>query len=145
MNAVLLHTITQIDANYVLQTHSTNPLLRAGTISSGIREFLSALPHYDSLFSVTRRQVRLWDASAKPINHDPNVLLRTQDLPPVYEENSCVYLFPRSMLEERGNRIGERPLLFPIDPTEAIDIDEEVDFQFAELAFSHRERMELGT
>ena len=90
------------------------------------------MPTNDSLFSVTRLQTRLYDALGKPINHDPSVLLRTQDLPPVYEENSNLYLFTADTLRERGNRIGERPLLFEIDALEATDIDDETQFTLAQ-------------
>jgi CMP-N-acetylneuraminic acid synthetase len=80
------------------------------------------------MFSVTRLQTRLWDQLTRPINHNPAILLQTQDLPPVYEENSCLYLFTRQNLLARRNRIGERPLMFEIDAAEAWDIDEELDF-----------------
>ena len=73
------------------------------------------------------------------VNHDPAVLLRTQDLPPIYEENSNIYLFDRATLERRGNRIGERPLLFPIDRAEAWDIDEEIDWTVVEALYAQRE------
>jgi CMP-N-acetylneuraminic acid synthetase len=66
------------------------------------------------------------------------VLQRTQDLPPVYEENSCLYIFSRKTLEARHNRIGERPLMFEINRNEAWDIDEELDFQIAEFLFNKR-------
>ena len=135
MNQVLLHTINQIEADLYLQTHSTNPLLSAQTISDGIDAFLKNQPAYDSLFSVTRVQSRLWDSLGRAINHNPAILLRTQDLPPVLEENSCLYLFSRSTLEARQNRIGDRPMLFEIDKREAIDIDEEIDFRIAELMY----------
>ena len=39
-------------------------------------------PMYDSLFSVTAVRTRYWDALGRPINHNPAILLRTQDLPP---------------------------------------------------------------
>ena len=81
--------------------------------------------------SVTRLQTRLYDADARPLNHDPKVLLRTQDLPPVFEENSGMYVFTREQIAE-GRRFGDRPLLFEIDPVEAVDIDEEADFALAE-------------
>jgi CMP-N-acetylneuraminic acid synthetase len=67
------------------------------------------------------------------VNHNPNILLRTQDLPPLYEENSCLYLFTKEILQDRHNRIGRRPYLFEIDRREAVDIDEEIDFRIAEL------------
>ena len=74
------------------------------------------------------------------MNHDPSVLLRTQDLPPVLEENSCIYLFSRASLELHGNHIGERPLLYPIPPEEAWDIDEEADFLMTEFLHQQRAR-----
>jgi CMP-N-acetylneuraminic acid synthetase len=133
MNEVLLYDTSQVESDYYLQTHSTNPLLRSQTISNAIKTFLSQTPEYDSLFTVTRLQVRLWDQFGHAINHDPDVLLQTQDLPPVYEENSCLYIFSRQTLVSRKNRLGERPLMFEIDRAEAWDIDEELDFTITEF------------
>ncbi len=140
MNDILLYDVTQMNADYYLQTHSTNPLLRTETITAAIEAFLNSTEH-DSLFSVTRVQSRLWDADGRAINHDPSSLLRTQDLPPVYEENSCLYIFTREILEKRHNRIGERPLMFEIDRIESWDIDEEQDFRIAELLYAEGERL----
>lgn len=137
---VLLHDVSQVDADYYLQTHSTNPLLRVETISRAIQHFLDNSFRCDSLFTTTRLQVRLWDEQAKPINHDPAILLRTQDLPPVYEENSCLYIFSRDTLEKRRQRIGQRPCLFEIDRVEAWDIDEELDFEIAEYLYLRRHK-----
>ena len=75
---------------------------------------------------------------ARPINHNQNVLIRTQDLPPIYEENSCIYIFAREYLIENRNRIGIRPYLFEIDQYESIDIDESEDFEFAENIFQFK-------
>lgn len=136
MNEVLLHDTALLPADLYLQTHSTNPLLRPESISRAIQMLVEQFPAYDSLFSVTRKQIRLWDQLGRPINHNPAILLRTQDLPPVYEENSCMYLFSRQTLLQRRNRLGERPLLFEIPAAEAWDIDEELDFQIADLILS---------
>ena len=54
------------------------------------------------------------------------------------EENSCLYVFDGSTLRKRGNRIGERPLLYPIDSEEAWDIDEEVDWSVAAALYARR-------
>ena len=88
MNEILTYDTAQIEADFYLQTHSTNPLLKAKTLSSGIQNFVAQLPVYDSMFSVTRLQTRLWDGLTRAINHNPAILLQTQDLPPVFEENS---------------------------------------------------------
>jgi CMP-N-acetylneuraminic acid synthetase len=136
MNEVLLHDTAQFDADFYLQTHSTNPLLKSETISQAIEVLLENYPDYDSLFSVTRMQTRLWDGLGRAINHNPAILLRTQDLPPVYEENSCLYIFTRETLANEHNRIGRRPYLFEIKADEAWDIDEEIDFKIVDLLMS---------
>jgi CMP-N-acetylneuraminic acid synthetase len=136
MNDVLVYDAQQAPADYYLQTHTTNPLLRPETLTQAIDTFLKSIPAHDSLFSVTRLQTRLWNAQGKPLNHNPTELLRTQDLPPVYEENSCIYIFSRERLLSSGNRLGERPMLFEIDATEAWDIDEELDFEIVDFLLS---------
>ena len=131
MTAVLQHDASVIDSDWYLQTHSTSPLLRPETIDAALAELEQSLDCHDSLFSVTRLQTRLYDAASQPVNHDPAVLLRTQDLPPLYEENSGMYVFTREQIAQ-GRRFGDRPLLFEIDPLEATDIDVESDFVLAE-------------
>ena len=139
MNDILLHDTAQVKADLYLQTHSTNPLLKSETISNAIQAFKQIWPDKDSLFGVTRWQTRLYDADGKAINHNPRELLRTQDLPPVYEENSTLYLFTRDNLLKYHHRIGERPLLYEVPALEAVDIDEEADFAIAE-ALLQREK-----
>lgn len=133
MNDILLYDTAQLKADFYLQTHSTNPLLKAETISRGIKTFFAEYPKYDSLFSVTRLQTRLYFQDGRAINHNPLELIQTQDLPPVYEENSCLYLFTRENLERKRHRIGDNPLMFEIGPDEAWDIDEELDFEIADF------------
>jgi CMP-N-acetylneuraminic acid synthetase len=135
MNDVLLNDVQRIDADYYLQTHSTNPFLRTESITRAIDELVANQALHDSLFSVTRLQARLWQADATPINHDPALLIRTQDLAPILLENSCLYLFSRDSLERHGSRIGDRPLLFELPRDEAWDIDDETDFQIAEALY----------
>lgn len=140
MNEILMYDTGLVQADLYLQTHTTNPLLRPQTVSKAIQTLRSLYPAYDSLFSVTRLQTRLWDSLGRAINHNPAILLRTQDLPPVYEENSCLYIFTRQTLETRRNRLGERPYLFEIDAAEARDIDEELDFLIADFLYRERKQ-----
>jgi CMP-N-acetylneuraminic acid synthetase len=135
MNDILLYDTAQIGSDYYLQTHSTNPLLKAETVSRSINAFLSEYPKYDSLFSVTRWQTRLYFQDGTAINHNPRELIQTQDLPPVYEENSCLYMFTRENLHKWHHRIGEKPLMFEIAGEEAWDIDEELDFAICDFLF----------
>jgi len=138
MNEILLYDTSLVEADFYLQTHSTNPLLRPETVSKAIQTFLADYPAHDSLFSVTRLQTRLYDQHGQALNHDPKILLQTQDLPPVYEENSCLYIFTRANLSRRFNRLGDRPLMFEINADEAWDIDEELDFAIAGFLISKK-------
>jgi len=138
MNDILLHDTAQVDAEFYLQTHSTNPLLKPETVSRAIQSLFTNYSKYDSLFSVTRLQTRLYFQDGRAINHDPAVLIQTQNLPPVYEENSCLYLFTRENLIKRHHRIGEKPFMFEIDKAEAWDIDEELDFEITDFLMKKR-------
>ncbi len=138
MNEILLHDTAQVQADFYLQTHSTNPLLKPATISRAIQLLLTNYPKHDSLFSVTRLQTRLYDKDGRALNHNPRELIQTQDLPPVYEENSCLYLFTRENLLKNHHRIGDKPLMFEIDADEAWDIDEELDFAICDFLMRRR-------
>ena len=142
MNDILIHDTAQAQADFYLQTHSTNPLLKPETVSRAIQSLLTNYPHYDSLFSVTRLQTRLYFQDGRAINHDPRVLIQTQDLPPVYEENSCLYIFTRENLLKHHHRIGETPMMFEIDADEAWDIDEELDFSITDFLLRRKRHSE---
>jgi CMP-N-acetylneuraminic acid synthetase len=141
-NYVLIHDTDQVPADFYLQTHSTNPLLKPETVSRAIKLFLADYPNRDSLFSVTRLQTRLYDKDGNAINHNPNELLQTQDLPPVYEENSCLYIFTRENLIAKKHRISDHPLMFEIDAAEAWDIDELLDFEIADFLLKRQSKTE---
>ena len=140
MNDVLIYDTGQVQADFYLQTHSTNPLLKPETVSRAIESFMVGYPTHDSLFSVTRLQTRLYDQHGRAINHDPAVLIQTQNLPPVFEENSCLYIFTRENLIKWHHRIGKRPMMFEIDSDEAWDIDEELDFEICDYLLSRLKR-----
>ena len=83
MNEILLYDTTHVAGDFYIQTHVTNPFLRAESVEAAIESFLLQYPiHCDSLFSVRQLQTRLYDQLGRAINHNPAKLLRTQDLPP---------------------------------------------------------------
>ena len=136
MNKIIGYDIEKVDADLYVQTHSTNPMLKMETLDNAIQTYLERKDKYDSIFSVTRVQTRLYGSDGSPLNHDPVKLLRTQDLPPIYEENSNFYIFTKKSFENAGGkRIGTNALMFEIDQIEAKDIDELNDFIVAESLF----------
>lgn len=138
MNKVIECDIQNVDADIYLQTHSTNPLLKTESVDKAIEKMISVLKEksLDSVFSVTRLQTRLYKVSGEPFNHNLEELLRTQDLEPLYEENSNFYIFTKESFFNSGEkRIGLKPFMFEIDKIEAVDIDEPQDFIIAEAIY----------
>lgn len=142
MNDIIAYDLSKLDGEYFLQTHSTNPLLKSETIDKAIEKYFAGLDNFDSVFGVTKVQTRFYDKNAKAINHNPNELLRTQDLEPMYEENSNFYIFSKkSFKEANSKRIGLKPQIFEVNKLEAIDIDEPEDFIMAEFLYKNRDKL----
>ena len=133
-NDLLLNVINDLnlDADFFIQTHVTNPLLKYSTISDAINTFLNNKDKYESLFSVKTHHTRFYNKDGKDMNHNRYKLIPTQDLDPIYEENSCIYIFRKDLLEKYKARIGSNALLFPMNDIESQDIDWEDDFIITE-------------
>ncbi len=135
VNKLIEYDLVHSDGDIFIQTHATNPLLKAETIARALKAFVEKEEENaaDSLFSINRFQSRFYTEAGKPINHNPDELLRTQDLSPVFEENSCLYIFTRTSFEKCGRRIGLNAACFETPRIESIDIDDEFTFKLAEL------------
>jgi CMP-N-acetylneuraminic acid synthetase len=144
MNKILEDDIHAVPADLYLMTHTTNPLLSTVTIASALEQFRNSSQN-DSLFSVNELQTRFYRKDGSPVNHDPDNLLRTQDLEPWYEENSNLYLFTRESFSKTNARIGEKPLLFPTPLLESIDIDTTDTWCLAEMVALSRTMINSST
>ena len=133
MNKIIEYDLNNSDSDIYIQTHSTSPLLSIKSLDSAIEKMINKSTDFDSIFSVTKIKTRFYDKEGIPFNHDPRKLIRTQDLEPIFEENSGFYIFTKTSFKNAANkRIGLKPLMFEIDKIEAIDIDDRSDFLIAE-------------
>jgi CMP-N-acetylneuraminic acid synthetase len=134
MNRIIEDDIGEVEAGTYLMTHTTNPLLSTETILRALSVFEKnrEANAYDSLFSVTKHQTRFYRKNGEAVNHDPDNLVRTQDLEPWFEENSNLYIFTRESFALTGARIGKRPFLFQTPRAEAVDIDDTETWAVAE-------------
>tara|TARA_B110000908_G_scaffold166376_1_gene217370 strand:- start:731 stop:1396 length:666 start_codon:yes stop_codon:yes gene_type:complete len=135
MNSIINDDIQNIDADIYLMTHTTNPLLSKKAVEAAISQFQTALKsgRADSLFTVTKVQERFYDADVNALNHDPDNLIRTQDLKPWYQENSNLYLFTKKSFGRTNARIGKKPMMLETAPFESTDIDTPDDWDLAEV------------
>jgi CMP-N-acetylneuraminic acid synthetase len=136
MNTIIDDDVTNTDADLYVMSHTTNPLLSAQTIKLALSSLDEKIASgsADSLFTVNKIQTRFYRADGSPVNHDPENLIRTQDLEPWFEENSNLYIFSRESFVRTKMRIGERPIMFESPTFESIDIDTPDDWAFAQIA-----------
>lgn len=143
INRVLADDVANVAADAYLMTHTTNPLLSANTIRGALETFKHARDdgRADSLFTVNKVQARFYRADCSAVNHDPNNLVRTQDLEPWFEENSNLYLFTRESFASTNARIGEKPIMYESPRFESVDIDDQEDWDFAAVAARYLQEM----
>jgi len=147
MNLVLEDDIKAVESDTYLMTHTTNPLLGGPTIREALGAYEAALSSAkaDSLFTVNRFQTRFYRADGSPVNHDPDNLIRTQDLEPWFEENSNLYLFNRESFAATGARIGKTPMQHEMSRIESVDIDGPEEWAIAEaLALYNARNLEAA-
>ena len=133
MNFIIEDDLKYFQADDYLMTHTTNPNLSPKTLTKAYSLFKERDKNrFDTLFSVTRFQGRFYREDYSAVNHDPSELIRTQDLPPLFLENSCLYMFSREDFFRHNARIGSKPIMFETPQLESIDIDTESDWLIAE-------------
>ncbi|MDA9339658.1 acylneuraminate cytidylyltransferase family protein [Polaribacter sp.] len=138
MNKVIEQDLNKTPSEIYIQTHSTNPLLKVESIDSALEKMFSILDNntdQDSVFSVSKIQKRFYNEDGTPMNHDPKMLV-TQHLVPIFEENSCFYIFTKDSFQKTNSRIGAQPFMYEINKIESSDIDEPDDFIIAEALHS---------
>jgi CMP-N-acetylneuraminic acid synthetase len=136
MNLVIADDVANVDAATYLRTHTTNPLMSADTVRKALAAFRQGQADgwADSLFTVDKVQTRFYRADCSAVNHDPDNLVRTQDLEPWFEENSNLYAFTRESFAKTRARIGKQPMMYEGPYFESIDIDTPQDWDFAVVA-----------
>jgi len=118
------------DADIYVYAHATAPFITVETMKQCIAAVQSG--KYDSAFCAIKLQDYLWQ-NGEPLNFDAKNLPRTQDLTPIYQETSGVYVFTKGVFKQFHRRIGKKPFIKEVTFKEAIDIDNPEDFDLAEV------------
>lgn len=134
MNLVLADDVGNVPAQTYLMTHTTNPLLSVASVRGALEKYQKGVADgsCDSVFTVNQFNTRFYRGDASAINHDPNNLIRTQDLEPWFEENSNLYVFSKASFASTKARIGKKPAMYVMGRTESVDIDDAESWQMAE-------------
>lgn len=118
-----------LDADIYVYAHATAPFITVETMRQCIEAVKSG--EYDSAFCAIKLQDFLWK-NGEPLNFDAGNLPRTQDLEPIFQETSGVYVFKKGVFEKYRRRIGKNPFIKEVSFKEAVDIDTGDDFNLAQ-------------
>lgn len=122
--------IAKVDADIYVYAHATAPFISVETMKQCIEAVKSG--EYDSAFCAVKLQDYLWQ-DGQPLNFDASNLPRTQDLKPIYQETSGVYVFTKEVFLKYKRRVGVKPFIKEVTFKEAVDIDNPEDFDLAEV------------
>ena len=132
-NDLIVNAYSKIDrkADLVFQLFATAPLLSKDSIKKCVNEFSLKIDKFDSCFTVTEENGWFW-FNTLPVNYQPNILPRSQDAPNLIKETTGLYAITSKALLKYKSRIGAKPLMIKIPEIEALDIDTDYEFSFAE-------------
>lgn len=140
MNDVIADCLNRVEGEDFIQVHATSPLIEAKSIQDAIHDYFRvASPIGKSLMAVQEIEGRLWSSTMKPINHDPDVLLPTQNMEKVLLDCSAFYIFSRHEFSKKRSRIYGPPIVKVLSEREGLDIDYEWQFDVAEMYLSRKQ------
>ena len=134
MSDVYKNMAENFDGDIVAYINVTNPLLKDDTIIRAIEEYKKGAGIFDSLNSAHLIKEFMFQNNL-PINYDLRHQPRSQDLPDIAALNFAINILSREKMIECRNVVGYHPNIYLIDEVEATDIDNPLDFEFAEYVY----------
>jgi CMP-N-acetylneuraminic acid synthetase len=130
---IMREFIACIDADIYMISHVTSPFVTVKHFEECINAVMSG--GFDSSFTGEKIQKLLWTNNNMPLNFDAACVSRTQDLEPIYAENSAAYVFEKDVFLKQNRRVGNNPHITVISGIECIDIDYPEDFEIANAIY----------
>lgn len=136
MSDVYKNMAENCDCDVIAYINCTNPLLKDQTIIDAIEAYkeFAQKEEFDSLNSAHLIKEFMFKDNL-PINYDLRHQPRSQDLPDIAALNFAISIISREKMIECKNVVGYKPNIYIIDEIEATDIDNPIDFEFAEFVF----------
>lgn len=129
------HIAEVTDTDILIMAQTTSPLIKVSTYEKSIREYMNNLNRFDSINSVSQEKKFLW-LDGKPLNYNIDKTPKSQDLPDIVSLNFAITIINKALMFKRGNVVGENPKFLLLDKIESVDIDDMIDFEFAEFLYT---------
>lgn len=125
----------------IVNLYPTSPFVKPETIDEAI-ELMMSHPEADSLRSIvkcSKHPYKMWIEKGDYLEpfvetKDSNAhTFSIQMLPAVYVQNACIYITKPSTINKFNSPVGNKVLKFIMNEMESVDINNEIDFLFAEM------------
>ena len=134
INEVYVDLANHCDSDVILFADATNPLIKDDTVRLALKKYYDNINEYNSCNTVNVIKMFLWQ-NGKPINYSEDKKPRSQDLPDIYAINSAINIISREDMIKFRAFVANKPFLLPVCDIEGLDIDNEIDFEFAEFMY----------
>lgn len=115
------------DASVVIQALPTAPFIDESVISAALNALVDS--NHDSVFTVSRTKNYQWESGLP--KYGTGRIPNSVDLEPLTIETMGFYAVKHTSPEFPNRRIGSNPLLFEVNRLQALDIDDQEDFELA--------------
>lgn len=125
------------DEDIIILLQPTSPLRNATDIDVALEIFMKT--DCDSVISMCKvEHSPYWcfkydGDKLKPLFENKYLMMRRQELPDVYRPNGAIYISTVKNLFKNNGFDCDKMVPYIMSPERSIDIDEEIDFKFAEL------------
>lgn len=114
----------------------TTPFITCNLYKQMIKIFYDNIDSIDSLIAVSKIQTHLINSSGKPLNFSfGDGHKNSQELDPIYEMLAGAYMIKKSVALESNYHIGRSPYIYEVPKINAIDINDEFDWELAKAVF----------
>lgn len=127
---VISHFLSLHSYQTIILFQPTSPLVLAKDITQAVSLHQSS--KYDTLLSVTRKHIFLWDENGNPTNYNPSTRPRRQDWTGCLVENGAFYIFTPASFSISKCRISPPCELYILDESRSLEIDTLADWQLVE-------------
>lgn len=125
------------DFDYVICLQCTSPFRNIEQIDEAIEKLI--IKDADSIVSVSESEVspcwmkKIENGLMKDFLEDSTFYSRRQDVPKTYRLNGAIYIAKTKVLLKNKNWYTKNTLAYIMDKKSSIDIDDMIDFEFAEF------------
>lgn len=137
INDVYVNMAENCNSDYIVMCNCTNPLISDTSISNIIDFYFKNENSYGSVNSANMVKEFMW-LDGNPINYTLDKMPRSQDLPNILALNFAVNIISKERLLKEKNVVSSNPFLYEIPSDESVDVDWEVDFDFAEFLYNKK-------